>query len=380
MLFGDESWRPYERPPLSKDTLQGGEAAAPRYLHDEGFYDDQKIELRLGSRVGKIDRSRGVLVMDDGDEVAASQVLLCTGTRARKLSVPGADLEGIHYLRTHDDALQLAKRLAPSARVVIIGMGVIGAEVAASAVSLGCSVTAIEPSDVLMERAVGRFAGAWLAQEHIRRGTSLRLQTGVERFIGHAGRLLAVETSRGERIEADIAVIGVGVVPADELARDAGLRVDNGIVIDAAGRSSCPEILAAGDVASQCNFFGEQVRMETYTNAYEQAVAAAATMAGEAAGYSGVPYAWSDQFDVNIQIAGRTRQDADMTVRGDPDGGSFSVLYQRAGVLEGIVAINRPRDISGGKRLISQRWRGPAEILADAATDLRKLKQHQDVG
>lgn len=373
-LIGEEPCLPYERPPLSKEMLwQPGEQPPSFFFNDGQFYTDQKINLRLNTRVEKLDLPGFRVVLASGEDLPADAILLCTGTSARRLQVQGHELSGVVYLRTYADSLALAARLLPGARVVIVGMGVIGSEVAASAIKLGCEVTCIEPLPVPMARILGTACGHWLAGEHERQGVTVRLATGIARFIGSKGQLEGVVTGDGDVVPADLAVVGIGALPATALAEQAGISVDNGIIVDSFCRTSVPHVYAAGDVANQPGFFGGRVRLETFQNAQNQAIAAAANMAGRETPYECVPWAWSDQYDLNIQVAGQVDDNHETITRGSEAERSFSRFFLQDGVVHGLVTVNRSKDMAVGKKMIERRQAPDRARLADDAVALRTL-------
>ncbi|MCK9507315.1 MAG: FAD-dependent oxidoreductase [Pigmentiphaga sp.] len=373
VLLSNEPTLPYERPPLSKEGLNPG-SSGPVPLQDEAFYSLQDIELRTNTSVMSIDCSRRRLIQIDGSELPTDQVILCTGASVRRLNVPGAALEGVCYLRTYDDAVLLADYLGRVEHVVIVGMGIIGAEVAAKARALGCRVTAIEASGWPLSRALGRIAGELLINHHLKRGLALRLNTCVSRFVGEDGRVRAVETTEGERLPADLVLVGVGVIPNDVVARQAGVAVDNGVVIDGLCRTSVPDVYAAGDVANQVDFFGQRQRHENVACAREQGVMAARAILGMNVDCRPIPASWTDQFDMNIQVLGRISEGTVIARRGEVESGQFSLFYLRGGILEGAVSVNSPRVASGARQLIASGWRGDAGLLSDEAVDLRRLR------
>ena len=375
VLVGEEPWRPYERPPLSKELLWEPDVGLDRfYLQSEEFYADKEIDLRLGMRAERLDLPGGRVVLQSGENIAADKILLCTGGSARMLPVPGADLEGVLCLRTYGDAQILAKGLKPGAKVMIVGLGVIGGEVAASARKRGCEVTAIEAAPVPMARALGPRFGAWLAGVHRDHGVALHLGTGVERFVGEGGKVAGVVTSDGVRHDADMVVVGVGIKPATELAEGAGLMVDNGIVVDRQCRTSNPQIFAAGDVANQPGFLDGRIRLETFQNAQEQGMAAATAMVGKPVEYRRAPWFWSDQYDLNIQVVGCLPADARIIVRGDENSQKFAAFFVQGKFVEGVITVNRPPDMAVGRRLVEQRQEiEAADVLGDESVQLRSL-------
>ena len=280
LLIGAEDERPYERPPLSKDYLRGEAGRDKVYVHDEGFYDEHDIELRLGCRAVDLDVSRSELALDDGERLRYDRLLLTTGAEPRRLAVPGAELEGVLYLRSVSDSDALRERLDRGGAVVVVGAGWIGSEVAASARQRGLEVTVLDPLAVPLERVLGGEVGAIYRDIHADHGTRMLMETGVEAFEGGTA-VERVRTSDGRELECDFVVVGVGVEPRIELGAKAGLTVDNGIVVDERLRTSAPAVFAAGDVANaQHPFYGERIRVEHWANALNQGPAAARSMLG----------------------------------------------------------------------------------------------------
>lgn len=373
-LIGEEPWRPYERPPLSKEVLWDPKGSTDElFLHEEAWYEKNRIDLRLGERAEALDLSAGAVQLQGGKLVEADRILLATGGAARRLNMEGADAVNLHYLRTLGDASQMAADLTDGARVVIIGMGVIGAEVAASALKLGCRVTAVEPLAAPMIRALGPQFGHWLGEEHRRQGVDTRFGCGVVAMKVVDERVTAVELDDGSQVECDAVVVGIGIDPEISLARDAGLKTSNGIRVDRQCRTSNPMVFAAGDVAEQDGFFGGHIRHETYQNASDQAAAAAMAMLGQEVDYHKPVWYWSDQFDLNIQFCGHIPMDAQVTVRGDMESNVFSAFFQSGGIIEGMLAINNARDMGIGKRLVERRLAADVASLADADFSLRAL-------
>ncbi len=373
-LIGEEPWRPYERPPLSKEFLWNTSDVLDKFfLQDEGWYADNRIDLLLNTRAEALDFNAGGVRLSGGQLVAADKVLLATGGHARKLNLAGADCANVHYLRTRDDAARMALDLRQGARVVIVGMGVIGAEVAASAIKLGCEVTAIEPMAAPMERALGQRFGQWLGEEHGKRGVKTYFNRGVTGLKFADGRVSAVEIDDGTLIACDAVIVGVGIIPATSLAVDAGLTVNNGIVVDRRCQTSNPVVFAAGDVAEQDGFFGGRFRQETYQNAADQAQAAALAMLGQEVDYCKPMWYWSDQFNLNIQFCGQIPVQAEVVVRGDTESNAFVAFFLSSGTIDGVLTVNRPADMGIGKRLVERRVSASADRLADADVSLREL-------
>jgi 3-phenylpropionate/trans-cinnamate dioxygenase ferredoxin reductase component len=280
--------------------------------------------------------------LDDGSSLGFDAALLATGAEPRRLPVPGADLPGVHLLRTLDDSDALRERLAAGGgRVVVVGAGWIGCEIAASARQKGREVTVLQPGAVPLERVLGREVGGYYARLHVAHGVDLRNGDGIASFEGD-GRLEAAVTSSGERVECDLAVVGIGVQPRVELAAEAGLAVDNGVLVDAALRTSAPGIFAAGDVANaEHPFYGRRVRVEHWDNAIQQGAAAGRSMAGGEVSYDHLPYFFSDQYDSGMEYRGHTPDGYDQVVfRGDPDGGEFIAFWLSRSVVQAAMNVN----------------------------------------
>jgi len=315
-----------------------------------------------------------------GERLKADKVLLCTGGGVRRLDVPGAKLGGVHYLRDIDDAAAVRARLTEGASVVVVGAGFIGAEVAACARQSGCDVTVIEVADVPLWRVLGRELGELYARAHRERGVDLRTGVGVDRIEGDSCARAVVSTD-GDVIEADVVVVGVGIEPATELAERAGIKTGNGILVDELCQTSLDGVYAAGDVANHPNpILGERVRLEHWQNAQNQGVAAARSMLGGTEAFAEVPWFWSDQYDLNLQMAGHPRATDSVVWRGERDALDFSAFYLRDGVLVGIVAVsgsraaNRGREVRAAMKLIERRATVDAADLADESVDLRKVR------
>jgi 3-phenylpropionate/trans-cinnamate dioxygenase ferredoxin reductase subunit len=337
VLIGAEPELPYERPPLSKDYLRGESDREKARVHEEGFYREQQIELRLGASVAGIDPRAGRLTLADGSELAFDRLLLCTGAEPRRLEVPGAELDGLLYLRTLADSDAIRARLQTSARVVVVGAGWIGSEVAASARQKGCEVTVIEPLELPNVRVFGREIGEFYHDVHAQHGVTMLLGEGVEAFEGDTA-VRRVRTSSGKTVECDFAVIGVGVAPAVELASAAGLEVDNGIIVDERLRTSAENVFAAGDVANAWHpFYGRRIRVEHWANALNQGPAAARAMLGEQVSYDQIPYFFSDQYDVGMEYSGYATEWDQVVFRGERSSGEFIAFWLKDGrVLAGM--------------------------------------------
>jgi 3-phenylpropionate/trans-cinnamate dioxygenase ferredoxin reductase subunit len=327
VLIGDESERPYERPPLSKEYLRGESERSKVYVHDEGFYAAQEIDLRRSYHVEALDVTSSQVVFADGERLFYDRLLLSVGAEPRRLSVPGADLAGVLYLRTLADSDELGARLKSGGRVVVIGAGWIGAEAAASARQKGLEVALVEQAGVPLERVLGTEVGAVYRDIHTDHGVRFLGGAGVEGFEG-AGRVERVRLADGTAIDCDFVVVGVGVTPRTELAERAGLTVDNGIVVDEFLAASAPGIFAAGDVANAHHpFYGTHIRVEHWANALNQGPAAARGMLGKGSSYERLPYFFSDQYDVGMEYSGHATDWDRVIFRGDPATREFIAFW-----------------------------------------------------
>jgi len=375
ILVGDELHLPYQRPPLSKKFLAGELSAERLHFKPASFYEDPQIEVRLGTRIDSIDRAARRLQIADGDDIAYDKLVLATGSRVRKLSVsiPGSDLPGIHYLRSIADVDAIRSDIASSKRLVIIGAGYIGLEVAAVCRQLGLDVTVVEMADRVMSRVVSPHVSDFYQLEHTNQGVKLLLSTGLAAFEGKR-RVKAVVTDNEQTIAADFVFVGVGIQPNKELAEAAGLEVDDGVVVDDQCQTSDPDIYAIGDCTSHPNeIYGQRLRLESVHNAVEQAKTAASNICHVETHYSQVPWFWSDQYDVKLQIAGLSQGYDQLVLRGDPSSRSFACLYLKDGALIAVDAINAPREFMQSKALIASRAVLDPELLADAEVALKDL-------
>ena len=317
-LVGAEAERPYERPPLSKGYLQGEAERDSVYVHEPGFYEERAIELRVGTAATAIDPAERTVTLADGERLRWDRLLLAQGAEPRRLPVPGADLDGVLYLRDLADCDRLRATLRAGGRLVVIGAGWIGAEVAASARQAGLEVSLLERLAVPLEHVLGPTVGAIYADLHRERGVDLRTGVEVEALEG-TGRVERVRLSDGRAIDCTAVVVGVGVLPRTALAEDAGLAVENGVLVDATLRTSAPGVYAAGDVANAAHpFYGRRVRVEHWANALNQGPAAARNMLGRDEPYERIPYFFSDQFDVGMEYSGLARGTDEVVFRGDP--------------------------------------------------------------
>jgi len=373
VLIGDEPYLPYQRPPLSKKYLAGELAAERLYVKPAAFYENAQIELRLNTRVCSIDRSARRLTTINNDEVAYDKLILALGSRVRKLQVEGSDLEGIHYLRSIADADGIRAAVSTGKRVVIVGAGYIGLEVAAVCRQRSLDVTVLEMADRVMSRAVSSQVSDFYQKMHESHGVKLSLSTGISHFRGD-GKVQSVITSDGQTLAADFVVVGVGILPNVELAESAGLEVDDGIVVTDQCQTSDSDIYAVGDCTSHPNaIYDTQLRLESVHNALEQAKTAASNICGVEMHYSQVPWFWSDQYDLKLQIAGLSQGYDKAILRGDPESASFSCLYLKEGILIAVDAINSPKDFLQSKVLIARRARIDPQRLSNVDVPLKDL-------
>ena len=336
VLLGAEHERPYERPPLSKDYLRGESERAGAYVHEAAFYSEQEIELRTGAAVTGLDVSTRELELEGGERLGYDRLLLATGAEPRRLNVPGADLEGVHLLRTFRDSDALRDRLDAGGRLVVVGAGWIGSEVAASARQRGLEVTVVAPEAVPLERVLGPEVGAIYRDLHRDNGVEMRMEDGVAAFEG-AGRVERVRTQDGAVIDCDAVVVGVGATPRTQLAAAAGLAVENGVLVDGRLETSAPGIFAAGDIANQLHPLLGRLRVEHWDNALHQGPAAARSMLGTAESYARAPYFFSDQYDVGMEYSGHATSWDRVVFRGDPASREFIAFWLAEGrVLAGM--------------------------------------------
>jgi len=375
VLVGAEPDRPYERPPLSKDYLLREMPAEKLYLRPPAYYEEQHIELRLGVRAARLDPASRAVELDSGERLRYDKLLITTGCEVRRLAVPGASLAGVRYLRTQSDSTALGDLIEKSQRVVVIGAGFIGSEVAASARKAGRDVTVLEAAPVPLTRALGERMGKVCAEIHREHGVDLRLSCGVKEFRG-AGRVEEVGLADGSAVPCDLVVVGVGVAPAVGWLDGSGLALDNGVVVNEYCETSASDIYAAGDVANAWNpLYGERLRVEHYDNAQNQGIAAGKAMAGVREPYAPVLYFWSDQYEHRFQYVGHASGDDEIVVRGDLATRSFTAFYLRGDRIRAAFAIGRPKDIMAARRLIQSGRQVKSELLADEQSDLRALSR-----
>ena len=373
LLIGDEPSLPYQRPPLSKTYLAGDTGLNDILIKKPEFYDTAEVTVRQG-RVTAIDRAAQTVALADGEVLGYRHLVLCTGARPRQLTVPGADLPGVHALRTAADIEGIRAGLGDGVRVAIVGAGYIGLETAASLRRLGVAVTVLEAADRCLQRVTAPEVSAFYARVHREEGVDLRVGVGVAAIIGR-DRVRGVELAGGEAIEADLVIVGIGVLPNVELAEQAGLATDDGIVIDAFGRTEDPAIFAAGDCTSYPDArYGHRLRLESVPNAVEQAKSVAATICGVHRPISTLPWFWSDQYDLKLQIAGLNNGYDRVVLRGDPTTGrAFACFYLRDGQLIAADCVNRAPEFMFAKRVIGQHLPVDPDLLADPEVGMKSL-------
>jgi 3-phenylpropionate/trans-cinnamate dioxygenase ferredoxin reductase subunit len=379
VLVGSEKRAPYQRPPLSKAYLSGKATADSLAFRQPEWYAEHRIELRLSTKIERIELDdpqggAGVAVTQAGEKIGFARLALTVGGRARRLQLPGIDLDGVCYLRHLRNAHELRDRMAMAQQVVVVGGGFIGLEAAAAARAAGKDVTVVDVADRLLGRAVAPVVSEFYRRAHERRGTHILLETGLERIEG-TDAVSGVRLADGRLLPADLVLVGIGLEPRTELAEQLGLEVDRGIVVDAAARTSNPAVVAAGDCTTLPHpLTGEgRVRIESVQNAIAQAQVAAASLLGREATVSQVPWFWSDQDDIKLQIAGLSNGYDQIVVRGEPDTEQFSVLYYAAGRLVAVDAINTPRDYMVVRKLLGEGRSIPPELSADADRPLKEL-------
>ena len=376
VLIGEETERPYERPMLSKEYLRGDTPAEKLYVHEEGFYGENDIELLTGTRVASLDAGAHEITLQDGSRMPYSRLLLATGATPRRIPVPGAELQGVRYLRRMSDSDALRAAIKAASRVVVIGAGWIGSEVAASARQLGAEVAIVAPEAVPLVRVLGPQLGGVYRDLHAGHRVDLHLSTQVEAIVGN-GVAQGVRTTDGDLIEGDLVVVGVGVSPRDELAQYAGLSLDNGIVVDEFLRTSAPDVFAAGDVAAAWNpMYNRRIRMEHWANALNQGQTAGRNMRSQDSqitAYTKLPYFYSDQYDLGMEYNGYASDWDRVVIRGDLASREFLAFWLKdRRVLAGMNA-NVWDQGDGIKALVSSGAAVDPDRLADLSIPLADL-------
>ncbi len=376
VLLGEETERPYERPPLSKGYLLGKEEKSSIYVHEEGWYADNDVDLRLGVTVTALDPAARQVSLAGGGTVGYDRLLLATGAAPRRLSAPGSDLGGVLYLRRVADSERLSAVLHGGGQVVIVGAGWIGLEVAAAAREAGCDVTVVEPEPGPLYRHLGPELGAVFAGLHTDHGVTFRFEESVTELRGSAGSVTEAVTSAGVSLPADHVVVGIGAVPATGLASAAGLDVGNGVIVDASLRTSAPDIFAAGDVANGYHpWFGRHIRVEHWANALKGGPAAARSMLGQGVSYDAVPYFYSDQYDLGMETAGLPEPGSydQIVYRGDREAREFIAFWLSGGSVVAGMNVNVWDVTDDIQSLIRSRRPVDTARLADPDTPLAEV-------
>lgn len=372
VLVSEEPVLPYQRPPLSKKFLSAELAADRLPFRHRPFYDEHRVELMLGTKVVHLNASERSLRLDRGGPLTYDRLLLCLGAISRRLSCPGADLPGVHYLRALADVAPIQAGLKPGARVVVIGGGYIGLETAATARQMGCEVTVLEMADRIMNRVVAPLVSQYFAAQHRSQGIALLCDQRVVRLEG-AQRVERVVCADGTTHAAQVVVVGIGAVANTQLAQEGGLLCDNGIVVDENCRTSDAAIFAAGDCTNHpSQHYGRRVRLESVDNAFEQAKTAALNMLDKPASHDRVPWFWSDQFHDKLLIVGLSQDHDAQILRGDPARGAFSVAYLKGRELLALEAINNAKDYMAARKLIADRTPMDIDKMANPAIALKE--------
>jgi 3-phenylpropionate/trans-cinnamate dioxygenase ferredoxin reductase subunit len=372
VLIGAEPTPPYERPPLSKEFLRGERPLDDGFIRPEGWYESNDVDLRLETRVERIDTDEREIVLEGGEHIAFDQAVIATGSRNRRPPIPGIDLENVFSLRTAADAQAIADAAAKGTRAVLVGMGFIGAEVAASLRHLGLEVTVVEFGETPLQRVLGADIGRVLEGLHRDHGVEMYFRTGAERFEGK-DRFEALVTNTGLTLEGDLAVVGIGVEPVTEVTEGSSLEVENGILVDAALRTNVAGVFAIGDVARHDHPVFGRVRVEHYDNALKMGAHVAGSMLGRNEPFDDAHWFWSDQYDADIQMAGFAMEWDEMVVRGNMEEREFAAFLLKDGQLLSTFAMNRPRDVRRSMKLIQGKAHPEPSALADPDVDLRTL-------
>ncbi|MSO98428.1 MAG: pyridine nucleotide-disulfide oxidoreductase [Rhodospirillaceae bacterium] len=373
IVIGDESYVPYERPPLSKAFLAGKAELERMYMRGADFYPLNQIELRLSTSVRAIEPASKSLSLQNGGRLTYDKLVLATGGRVRKLPCPGADLPGVFYLRTIADVLSFRDRLVPGAKLAIVGGGYIGLEVAAVAIKRGCAVNVIEAMPRVLNRVVAPEMSAFYATVHREAGVNIFTSASVTALEGH-GQVERVVCNTGQAIATDFVIVGIGIVPNVEIAADVGLQIDNGIKVDEFALSSDPHIYAVGDCSNHPNsILGRRLRLESVPNALGQGKAAALHILGKPEPYAEVPWFWSDQYDLKLQMTGISDPGDGVVIRGSMDERKFSACYLRDGVFVACNAVNMAKDFIQSKKLIAAKVKVDPSRLADTSIALKDL-------
>ncbi|WP_068083990.1 NAD(P)/FAD-dependent oxidoreductase [Novosphingobium rosa] len=374
-IVGDEPEPPYERPPLSKDYLSGDKSFERILIRPVEFWSQKKIDLVLGVKVVRVNPKESTVVLDNGKALGFGRLIWATGGTARKLSCAGHDLANVHYIRTRADVDHLSRALAGASKVVVIGGGYIGLEAAAVLRKHGKNVVLVEAMDRVLARVAGEDLSRFYEKEHREHGVDVRLGTLVDGIEGRDGHVTGVRLADGEVLPADLAVVGIGIIPAVQPLVDAGAKVGNGVEVDEFCRTTLPDIFAIGDCAAHSNRYarGASIRLECVQNANDQAATVAKFITGTQEHYDAVPWFWSNQYDLKLQTVGLSTGFDDTVIRGDVAEREFSVIYLHEGKVIALDCVNATRDYVQGKSLIGKNIAGHAAALADRTVPLKDL-------
>ncbi|HLY79055.1 MAG TPA: FAD-dependent oxidoreductase [Caulobacteraceae bacterium] len=373
-VIGEEPIAPYQRPPLSKAWLKGEADADALALRPDSFYAEKDIVLRLSTRAVSIQRSAKTVTLETGETLPYDTLILATGARARRLNLPGADLDGVQVLRSAADAEVLKLALGPGKRLAVVGGGYIGLEAAASARALGAEAVVIEALPRILARSSCEALSTFFTDYHKARGVTFELGASIEGFEGVGGHVTGVKLADGRVIACDDVVVGIGIIPNDELARDAGLECANGVVVDLESRTADPAVFAIGDVTHRpMPLYERMFRLESVANALEQAKQAANAIAGRPPPAPEVTWNWSDQYDIKLQLAGMPFDTDDTLIRGDPAAAKFAVFHLKGDVIRSVEAINAPAEFMAARQLIGSQKPIDRAKLADTTVSMKEV-------
>ncbi|MBA55068.1 MAG: pyridine nucleotide-disulfide oxidoreductase [Pseudomonadales bacterium] len=373
LVIGDEPIAPYHRPPLSKAFLMKEKTADQLEIFKPSVYEKAGVEFKLNARVSKIDRAGKSITLDSGETLPYTKLALCTGARVRKLDIPGGDLPGVHYLRDLADSEAIQGSVKEGGKAVIVGGGYIGLETAASLRKLGMDVTVLEMMHRVLERVTAPELSEYYTKLHQGHGVKIITDAQAQAILGD-GRAQQVQCNNDLTLDADLVIIGIGVIPNTELAADAGLEIENGIVVDEFACTQDPDIVAAGDCTFHPNdVLGYRLRLESVPNAMEQAKTAAASICGKQKAYHALPWFWSDQYDIKLQIAGFNRGYDRVVLRGNPDSNQFVAWYLQGDKILAADCINSAKEFMQAKKIIGEQLSISVEDLANSENDLVAL-------
>ncbi len=376
-VIGDEPYVPYQRPPLSKKFLAGEIDIDRVYFKPPDFYEKSNAEMVLGRKVVEIERPKKLVHLDDGTTRTYDKLILATGSRVRELNIPGFDLDGVFYLRTIEDVEAIQAKFNEGGKMVVVGGGYIGLEVAAVAAQRGIDVTVLEMAPRVLARVVDPILSKFYTKAHTEAGVKIETGVTVSGFEGSNGKIEKIDCGDGKTFDADFVIVGVGIIPNVELADEAGLKVENGIAVDELCRTEDPDIYSIGDCTNHPNpILGNRLRLESVHNALEQGKTAAASICGKEKPYAQVPWFWSDQYDLKLQIVGLSAGYDEVVVRGDPENErSFAVFYLKDGVMIASDAVNRAPEHMMSRRLIAAKAKIPAAKLADENINMKDMAE-----